>query len=268
VPEFKTLMPIRRKGNGLPLFLVHGEPLRFVQEMSLDRPVYGLSHVYHADFVDVSPESIQSLAAEYLSEVRQVQPTGPYQFCGYSAGGMIAYEMARQLIEIGETVDELILIEPTCYQSEVKVKLPATTILDTSTQWNKILKLIKRLPKSIWARTRNASLMLLARLLMTFGRPLPQKMRWLGYLKSLKPAMSKYVFRPIDAKAILLYRNMTEENEQLTCEFWGALLLEGVAVEVFPNVMTHHEFMWDPTLGHVVELIEERYKNRSKAESQ
>jgi thioesterase domain-containing protein len=83
------------------------------QNLPADQPIYGLSHVYHSDFLDESPESIEHISATYLSEIRQVQPTGPYHFLGFSAGGLISFEMARQLLAVGETIGNLTLVEPT-----------------------------------------------------------------------------------------------------------------------------------------------------------
>ena len=111
--QFTTLMPIRTRGDGPALFCVHGEPLRVAQRIRADRPVYGLSHIYHSDFLAEPPASIEDLAATYLAEVRQVQANGPYHICGFSAGGMIAFEMAQQLIAAGEELADLTLVEPT-----------------------------------------------------------------------------------------------------------------------------------------------------------
>jgi len=116
VSHFETLMPIRTKGDLPPIFFVHGEPLRMAQRMQPNRPIYGLSHAYHAEFTQ-RPESIEKLAAKYLSEVKMVQPEGPYHLCGFSAGGMIAFEMAKQIKANGEQVADLTLIEPTFFQA-------------------------------------------------------------------------------------------------------------------------------------------------------
>jgi thioesterase domain-containing protein len=56
-------------------------------------------------------ESIEEMAAAYVADIRQVQPTGPYHLCGYSLGGLIAYEMARQLHAAGHTVARLVLFD-------------------------------------------------------------------------------------------------------------------------------------------------------------
>ena len=53
----------------------------------------------------------REMASRYLAAIRSVQPHGPYRLVGYSAGGLIAYAMAEQLIEEGETLAFLGLID-------------------------------------------------------------------------------------------------------------------------------------------------------------
>lgn len=55
--------------------------------------------------------SILDVTFSYVSEIRRRQPHGPYNFGGWSAGGVIAMDAAQQLISQGETVDRLILID-------------------------------------------------------------------------------------------------------------------------------------------------------------
>jgi len=50
------------------------------------------------------------MAAAVLAQVYAVQPTGPYRFAGICAGSLIAYEMARRLLESGRQVAFLGLI--------------------------------------------------------------------------------------------------------------------------------------------------------------
>jgi thioesterase domain-containing protein len=51
------------------------------------------------------------MAARYIEEVRAVQPSGPYHLCGWSLGGVIAFEMARQLLARGESVAPVALLD-------------------------------------------------------------------------------------------------------------------------------------------------------------
>ncbi len=75
-----------------------------------DRPVYGLQA--RGLYGDQEPhETFETMAKDYLAEVRAVQPHGPYLLGGFSGGGLTAYEMARQLIAEGEEVAQLILLD-------------------------------------------------------------------------------------------------------------------------------------------------------------
>ena len=54
---------------------------------------------------------MESLAATYLAEIREIQPKGPYLLAGYSFGGWVALEMAQLLLRQGEAVDFLGIID-------------------------------------------------------------------------------------------------------------------------------------------------------------
>ncbi|MFH1463135.1 MAG: amino acid adenylation domain-containing protein [Pseudomonadota bacterium] len=64
--------------------------------------------------------SLEELAATYLEHVRAVQPAGPYRLLGYSIGGTIAWEMARQLQERGERVALLALVDTPNYAQDAE----------------------------------------------------------------------------------------------------------------------------------------------------
>ncbi len=54
---------------------------------------------------------IEDMAARYVQELRAVQPRGPYALGGFCLGGVVAFEMSRQLTADGERVAHLILID-------------------------------------------------------------------------------------------------------------------------------------------------------------
>ena len=237
------------------MFCVHGQPLRTAQNLPADQPIYGLSHVYHSDFLDESPESIEWLAAKYLSEVRQVQPEGPYHFCGFSAGGLIAFEMAKQLLDVGATVGSLTLVEPSL---EKNTEFQYQNISSTSKESRlaSFLRVLRRAPKALRARTRYHFLLLMAQFYFLFRIPLPETLRWIGYLRSLGPAIRKYTYSPIDCNATLLYRHMDDEDYQACSEFWNHLLTQGAKIEAFKEVRQHSDFMQSPALEKTAKLIE------------
>jgi amino acid adenylation domain-containing protein len=60
---------------------------------------------------EVLPESIEAIAAEYVGLVRRLQPQGPYTFLGWCNGGVLAFEIARQLEDAGETGSRVIVVD-------------------------------------------------------------------------------------------------------------------------------------------------------------
>ncbi|MCY1015585.1 alpha/beta fold hydrolase [Pyxidicoccus sp. MSG2] len=99
-----------------PLFLIHGGGggvlgyAELVRHCGAERPVYGLQ-ASGLEGGELPPASVETLATWYLTQVRAVQPHGPYLLGGWSFGGLVAYEMARQLQAAGERVELLALLD-------------------------------------------------------------------------------------------------------------------------------------------------------------
>ncbi len=122
------VVPIQVDGKRPKLFLVHGaggNVLGF-RELShyfgKDQPLYGLQ-ARGVDGKNPPHTSIADMARDYLAELREVQPHGPYFVGGYSGGGVIAYEMARLLRQVGEPVGLVMLIDSWCPQLQRRGKL-------------------------------------------------------------------------------------------------------------------------------------------------
>jgi thioesterase domain-containing protein len=114
--RWSSVVPLRPGGDGRPLFLLHPiggnvwwyEPL--AQGLAPEHPVYGLQSV-GLDPDERPHESIEEMAAHYVEEIARVDPDGPYLLAGWSYGGMVAYEMARQLRAAGRPVGLLALLD-------------------------------------------------------------------------------------------------------------------------------------------------------------
>jgi thioesterase domain-containing protein len=95
------LVPIQPHGGRRPFFCVHpvsGSVLCYADlaaALGTDRPFHAFEAVGDAD--EEPQESIEAMAQRYVREVRRVQPDGPYLLGGWSMGGLVAHEMARQL---------------------------------------------------------------------------------------------------------------------------------------------------------------------------
>ncbi len=75
-----------------------------------DQPFYGLQ-ARGVDGKSQPHDTFEAQAAAYLAEVREVQPEGPYYIGGFSGGGIVAYEMARQLKDAGQEVGALVMLD-------------------------------------------------------------------------------------------------------------------------------------------------------------
>ncbi|AXC15239.1 hypothetical protein ACPOL_5995 [Acidisarcina polymorpha] len=115
-PHWSVLVPIHESGDKPPLFLVHGlmgNVLSFYglrHHIPADQPLYGVQ-AYGMDSGRASSVSIPEMATHYIREIRALQPYGPYYLGGFSAGGLVAYEMAQQLHAAGEQVQFLALFD-------------------------------------------------------------------------------------------------------------------------------------------------------------
>jgi amino acid adenylation domain-containing protein len=138
-PEYRScLVPIQPYGNKRPLFLIHpagGQVFPYVQLgqcLGADQPCYALQ-AKGLEEGQVPHTTIEAMASYYIEAVKSVQPEGPYSLAGWSMGGTIAFEMARQLWAQGERVALPALLDSRTSSSSERVEdgdLEATLLLD------------------------------------------------------------------------------------------------------------------------------------------
>jgi amino acid adenylation domain-containing protein len=119
ISRWNRLVPAQPKGSRLPLFMVAGfmdadDTLRvlsrLIPHLGLDQPVYG----FQPRWLDGHSErysSAEEAAADFLADLRVVQPKGPYQLGGDCAGGIVAFAMAEELLRQGEEVRLLVMLD-------------------------------------------------------------------------------------------------------------------------------------------------------------
>jgi thioesterase domain-containing protein/acyl carrier protein len=115
-PRWSSLVPIQPLGSRQPFFCVHavgGNVLEYydlARHLGADQPFYGLQS-RGLEGKQLPHSRIAEMAAHYIKEIREFQPTGPYFIGGRSLGGIIAFEMACQLRAQGQEVGLLALLD-------------------------------------------------------------------------------------------------------------------------------------------------------------
>jgi thioesterase domain-containing protein/acyl carrier protein len=110
------LVPIQAKGNAPPVFGIPGaggnvlslQPLSSV--LGPNQPFYGLQPV-GLDGKTPPLDTVEQTAKANIAALKTVQPHGPYSLVGHSYGGVVAFEMARMLVEQAEQVSTLVLLD-------------------------------------------------------------------------------------------------------------------------------------------------------------
>jgi amino acid adenylation domain-containing protein len=112
-----TLVPVQVSGSRTPFFYLHGDYLygafycaKLAHLLGPEQPFYILEP-YKFDGLTITP-SLEEIAAAYIETMRSVQTTGPYRLGGWCSGGLVAYEIARQLRAAGQELEILILMDP------------------------------------------------------------------------------------------------------------------------------------------------------------
>jgi amino acid adenylation domain-containing protein len=110
------LVPFKTEGTKPPLFIIHGGGLNIlnfahvINHFDEDQPIYGFQGI-GPDGYDNWFESIEAMAACYIDSIIKINPKGPYAIAGFSFGGVVAFEIARQLKEQGKIISIIALLD-------------------------------------------------------------------------------------------------------------------------------------------------------------
>jgi oxalate---CoA ligase len=120
------LAKVHAGGTQRPLFFLHGDivgggfySLNLARALGADRPFYVLSP--HGLNREPVPKSVEEMAASYVQIIRTVEREGPYLLGGYCRGGIVSFEIARQLQQQGQKVALLLLIAAVGWNSRYRL---------------------------------------------------------------------------------------------------------------------------------------------------
>ncbi|MBD3184086.1 amino acid adenylation domain-containing protein [Candidatus Poribacteria bacterium] len=114
--RFSIVVPLRDKGSKRPFFAIHGcggEILIFkdiARHIGSDQPFYAIrSRGLYAERPPLA--TVPAMAAVYIREIRKIQPEGPYFIGSAGDGGVIALEIAHQLMRQGQKVGLMVMLD-------------------------------------------------------------------------------------------------------------------------------------------------------------
>jgi amino acid adenylation domain-containing protein len=230
VEASQLLVPLRTSETGLPLFLVSphfalGTIYRhLIGDLKSNRPVFGLQPP-PLDGKHRVPHTIKSIAADYVSEIRRVQPHGPYFIAGVSFGAWVSFEIAQQLVREGERVNFLGLIDPVLHDSWASRAARLSRRVWGCHSLQELFHELRNF-RPIY-RMRNIRLDLWVR----FGGSIPYKRRK-DYYEWLRIRVSrKYVPEPYPAQIEMF---SSAGNSERQTAYWGPLALGGLTVLEIP----------------------------------
>jgi amino acid adenylation domain-containing protein len=145
---WSPLVPIQPSGSKQPFFCVPGAGGNVIYLYSLARhlgsnqPFYGLQ-AWGLDGESAALTKVEDMACQYIKVIQTLQPDGPYLLGGHSYGGLVAFEMARQLVHQGQEVNFLAILD-------TPAPLPGTQSMITkdwdNAKWlTQIVNLVERL---------------------------------------------------------------------------------------------------------------------------
>jgi thioesterase domain-containing protein len=238
-PKWTSLVPIRPQGTKPPLFCVHADGgaffyTRFAAYLSPEQPFYGLQ-ARGLDGIEPPFTSVEDMAAHYLAEIRTVQPRGPYLISGFSMGGVVIYEMARQLVASGEEPPLVVFLDapsPT-YLEEQDTRVGGKLAnLGKMSYRERNARIAMRLSQ----RLRWLSDELLSRLYLGLRRPLPPALR-IHRVREMNHRISDE-YEPLPYSGPITILRATEQTRRVAPDptlGWGSYVSGEISDHLIPG---------------------------------
>jgi amino acid adenylation domain-containing protein len=234
---WNSLVALQPEGSKAPFFCVHGVGGNVVgfhelaRSMRPEHPFYALQS-QGLDGQRSCLTSIEQMAAHYIEEIRTVQPTGPYHFGGFSLGGLVAYEMAQQLVARGEEVALVVLFD-TYARSPKPVSLK-----DFVQHPAQLLKL----PTEIRKKIRRTLL----------ARRLPEVLK--KVMRTNAQAAEHYHLKPYEGRAVLLRAGDALRTADDPYAEWNQLVAGLETIEIRG---AHMDILREPQVAHLAERLKD-----------
>ncbi|RZK13104.1 MAG: non-ribosomal peptide synthetase [Flavobacterium sp.] len=251
---WSALVPLRASGSKPPLFCFHGGGGHVLylkdlaKHLGADQPVYGLQKLGLNEDKPIIYD-VKTMASHYLSEIRKVQPKGPYCLMGYCLSTPVCYEIALQLDKIGEECAFVGMIDSRI--TPLHPLAPETT-----------KQRIKRIAKMIYVDGGRYLTGVLQRKVI---KPIGNKLVYLKSSREVKKerdlwemtnkVLLEYVWEAYPGKITIIATKERQENQylRLILDDWTPLAKGGL--DVFVVSANHKTIFYEPEVEHLAEQI-------------
>ncbi len=257
---YDLLYPIRTEGREHPLFAVRTYLKHVAPELAHGYPIFGLSHG------DQPPEdsnaTLRDLAARYRASIQRRQPSGPYRIAGYSFGALLALEVAQQIVEAGESVQQLILIDPPPPVPEGDVRFRARRIRKRIQKSERLMERISAASAAISGSISRSVSRQRYRVIRTMDRIFKRKSRQDATKQAFadwsRSARRAYRHKPYDGNALLILMGREgEETSGQQVARWDGILTGCCDVRVIEGPDDHVALMQPPWSSRIATAVNE-----------
>ena len=254
------LIPIQPDGQRPPIFAVHvlGVDCAFFRPLAArlgpDQPMYGLGQPT-VELDTSGPTDVADVARAYVTDIDRTAPDGPIVLAAISLGGVVAYELAQQLLAQGRDVALLALFDalgpeaPTGLGRRRKVEAqlrrarsdPARYLREQSDhQRQRMVRMAERGGLAIRRR---------------LGLPIDHQLEIRRFIEDNVQAQVAYGFRPM-AAPMLVVKAADDALAEAQIEAgmgWRHLAAGGLTVGLSPGA--HLSMMAEPNVGEVAAAV-------------
>jgi amino acid adenylation domain-containing protein len=245
-------------GERQPFFCVHPIGGEIICYMQLATALRGKHPFYAFQFPrENGPASIEEVAALYLDELRCVKPDGPWALGGWSFGGLIAFEMTRQLRRQNIEVELLALFDtypPLRERGELLNKMPLLARFGTDLALS-LGRDVSELAEEFLQLPPERQRKFLRSMLTRDGISEQEFDELLSRFERNALARDKYFLEPIDQKIDLFVAADGEGRGSLS-DWWRAWTTSGVNLHLVDG--DHYSMLRQPHAGALALRLEQR----------
>jgi pimeloyl-ACP methyl ester carboxylesterase len=208
--SYPTVVPIKPGGSKPPFFCAHGGlggtlylgPL--ASHLGPDQPFYGIESE-GLDGAAMRYSTVEEMASHYISEIRRIQPHGPYFLGGYCLGGIIAFEMAHQLLREGEQVAIIAQLSTPLQFNRLENPAPQSMQTRLRQVFRRPVRVMKDRLFSLQYSFRTRVAMMTYPLILGLGLRIPRGPRIMYVVRMLARIEQNYVPKPYPGRLTLFY---------------------------------------------------------------